>query len=186
MRQLPLVLLAFSASVAVWACTASAPSTDSSGAAQTVGNDGTTKSPKPAGSSKPAPTSSASASAVDAGTGDPCLDSCIQKHPKGAQVSEQAGLAFSSCICEATACASTCGQSAVCTDAGAEPQMGDACDQCMMGSGGDTCDQQAGTICDGDPDCGSFQDCLDQCDAANPGGPGGSGGQGGTSGGLGG
>jgi hypothetical protein len=163
MRQLPLLLVALSTSLAVWACSSAAPDTDSSAGAQTVGNDNS-KSSKPAASASASAAPSASASAVDAGTGNACYDACVQKYPQGAQVSDQATAAFSSCMCEADACGSACGKSAICTDAGAEPAEGDACDQCLTGSGADTCGQKSDDICTGD--CPTYEACLDQCDQA--------------------
>jgi len=175
MRQLPLLLVAISTSLAVWACSSAAPDTGSSAGAQTVGN-GDSKSAKPAASASAKAAASSSATTAipgkKASTGDACYDACIQNHPQGSQVSNQAGAAFSSCVCEAEACGTACGQSAICTDAGAEPAVGDACDQCLASTGEDTCGQKADQICSGDKDCGAFAECMDQCDEADPSGPG--------------
>jgi hypothetical protein len=90
-------------------------------------------------------------------TAKDCGECCYQNHQAGADAADQA---WGDCICGAGgACATQCATS-LCSQNGAEPKQGDACDTCLEGQAAKACDQTADTACKANADCVAFDACI--------------------------
>jgi hypothetical protein len=83
-----------------------------------------------------------------------CFECCDAKNPGGMEVFEDAWLA---CACQASVCATQCGQS-MCADNPIDPVDGDACSTCLEAA--TQCDTQAEAACEANPACGAGFQCA--------------------------
>lgn len=118
----------------------------------------------PAGNADTPPPPASGNDATCAQKGDACFTCCIDNHPKGEQVFDDA---LFGCLCAADKCATQCAQSA-CNQANpSKPTDGDACATCLAqytkDDGSGACDKVAEPACKADADCTAEGKCMDAC-----------------------
>jgi hypothetical protein len=81
-----------------------------------------------------------------------CASCCLNNHPQGARVANEADSVYETCACSTT-CAQPCATN-YCAD---EVENG-ACATCL-----ETCDNEALRVCTADPDCAAAIECAFVC-----------------------